>query len=295
MGGSAAAADLVATAFADALDIPFLVVRGYRLPGWCGPRDLVACVSYSGSTEETIAGYSEGAKRGCRLVVVASGGELVERASADDRPVVRIPGAAPSPRAGVGELVGGLIGVLHGAGVLPPVAIEEARRHVDDLAAALAPEVPTERNESKSVAAWLGDRVPVIWGSEGISSIAAFRWKAAFNENAEIPAFASSLPELDHHEVVGWAGEGPDRFALVVLRELGEHDRVGPRVEATLEEAGGLESRTVRASGGNPLGRGLELALVGDLASAYHAIGRGLDPAAMDPLTRVKQRLAGAG
>ena len=44
---------------------------------------------------------------------------------------------------------------------------------------------------------------PVIYGSDLTSSV-AYRWKTQINENAKIPAFAHSLPEMDHNEIVGW-------------------------------------------------------------------------------------------
>jgi Bacterial phospho-glucose isomerase C-terminal SIS domain len=79
-----------------------------------------------------------------------------------------------------------------------------------------------------------------------------------------------------------------------MLREKEEHDSVQPRLDATLEEVAdsGLERREVRARGPSPLARYLSLALVGDLASSYHALARGIDPASMDSLTRVKARMA---
>ena len=297
MGGSAAAGDVVATV----LDppVPLSVVRGYLLPAAIGPEDLVVCVSYSGNTEETVAAHEEAVRRSALAMAVCSGGALARRAGQAGTPVVRIPGSAPVPRAGLGELVGGLVGTLVGAAVLggADARVEEAAATLDAMGREFGPEVPTERNEAKQIADWIGDRIPLVWGSEGISAAAAWRWKTAFNENAETPAFASALPELDHHEVVGWTGDRGKGFRLVILREDGEHDRVGPRLEATLDEVtgSGLEWREVRARGEDPLARAMSLALIGDLASAYHALARGIDPAAMASLDRIKARLAEAG
>ena len=47
----------------------------------------------------------------------------------------------------------------------------------------------------------------MIAGAE-LAAAAAYRWKCQFNENAELPAFASVLPEADHNEVVGWEARG---------------------------------------------------------------------------------------
>jgi hypothetical protein len=80
---------------------------------------------------------------------------------------------------------------------------------------------------------------------------------------------------------------------LLILREEGEHERIQPRLDATLDEMAdaGLEWRQVWARGDTPLGRCLSLVALGDLASAYHGLARGIDPAAMEPLVRIKERL----
>jgi glucose/mannose-6-phosphate isomerase len=266
------------------------------VPAGYGEEDLALCVSYSGDTEETVAAFDGARERGCSVVAVCGGGELADRAREADVPVVVIPADAPVPRAGLGSLVGGVLGALAGAGVLSGAdqEIDTAGETIDAAARELGPEAPADGNESKQLAAWVGERIPVIWGTEGVSAAAAWRWKTAFNENAEVPAFASSLPELDHHEVVGWTAKRGEGFSLVILRESGEHESVQVRLDATLDELGasGLDWKEVRARGDTALARGMSLALTGDLASAYHALARGIDPAVMDPLDRVKRRLA---
>lgn len=296
MGGSAAAGDVVGSVYREAVEVPMLTVRGYRLPGFCGPSTLVVCSSFSGNTEETVAAYREAAVRGCRVLVVCSGGELEELAGSDGVPVVRIPADVPMPRAGLGHLVGATLGALTAQGVL------EARDHVtgaqgvlEALAGEIEPGQPGGHNSAKDLAAWLEDRIPVVWGSEGISEAAAWRWKCAFNENAKMPAFASTMPELDHHEIVGWAEDPRPGFALVILREEGEHESIDARLLATLEETGSLPWREVSARGTSPLSRALSLMMLGDVASTYHALARGLDPAPIESLERIKRRLVERG
>lgn len=296
MGGSAAAGDLAAAAYVDRGRVPMVTLRGYRIPHGYGEDDFVVCASYSGNTEETLAAFAQARERGCTVVAVCGGGALAEAARRAEAPLVVIPSEAPVPRAGLGSLLGGVLGAVAAGGVLSGTdeEVEAAAGEIDALVEQLGPEVAPDGNEAKDLAAWVGDRIPVIWGSEGVSGAAAWRWKAAFNENAEVPAFASLLPELDHHEVVGWSAKRGQGFCLLILREEGEHQRVQARLEATLEELAdsGLEWREVWARGEWPLGRGLSLAVLGDLASAYHGLWRGLDPAAMDRLVRIKERLA---
>ena len=294
MGGSAAAGDVAGAAFGDRAGIPMVTLRGYGVPRGYGDEHLVLCVSYSGDTEETVSAFEQARALGCPAVVVCGGGTLAGAARQADLPVVLIPAEAPVPRAGLGSLVGGVLGALVAAGALsgPDEEVEAAGASLDTLAAELGPEFP--RNEAKDVAEWVGERIPVIWGSEGVSAAAAWRWKTAFNENAEVPAFASTLPELDHHEVVGWTAKRGEGFCLLILREPGEHERVQARLDATLEEVAdsGLEWREVAAHGETPLARCLSLALVGDMASTYHALARGIDPSSMDALVRIKERLS---
>lgn len=293
MGGSAAAGDVLAGAYRDRVPIAVSTVRGYRLPAHCGPDDLVVCVSYSGSTEETLAAYAEAIGRGCRVIAVCSGGELAERASADGMAVALVPAGLPQPRAAFGGLLGAALGAL--GGLVPAEdEVEAAAESAASIAERLAPGIDSVRNPAKGIASWLGDRIPLVWGSEGVTEGVAFRWKSAFNENAKIPAFASVLPELDHHEVVGWSEGWGGGFRLLVLRHEDEHESVGPRLQATMEAIGGsgLETREVHAPPGPPISAALALTMLGDCASAYHALARRIDPAPIEAIARVKARLA---
>ena len=295
MGGSAAAADMVVAAFEDDAPVAMAVRRGYRLPSWVGHDTLVICLSYSGDTEEAVAAYDAARSVGARLVSISAGGTLAERASADGTAHATVAPGAPQPRAALGSLTGALLGVLTSAGLLEPddEDLTAASGSLRALAAELGQGTPTEVNRAKQLAAWIDARVPVVWGSEGVSAAAAWRWKCAFNENAEIPSFSSMLPELSHHEVVGWTKGVGDTFCVIVLREAGEHPSVEPRLVATLEEVRGadIDVREVRAEGPSPLARALSLAMIGDVASAYHAVARGIVPAPIDAIARVKRRL----
>lgn len=287
MGGSAAGADVAAAALG--ATVPIMVLRGYGLPAHAGPEDLVVCLSFSGGTEETLACHQEALQRGARVVAITSGGALADRADVH----VPIPADVPMPRAGLGLLAGAAAGVLVASGVVPDATpqLAEARSTLAALSEEIAPQRPG--NDAMEIAAAVGGHVPVVWGSEGIADPAAFRWKAAWNENAKVPAAASALPELSHHEVEGWS-EGRGRgFLLAILRHPGEHPSVARRLEATLPEieASGIGWRDVHARGDGALARMLSLILLGDVASTYHAIARGLDPTPIPLIARVKERL----
>ena len=301
MGGSGIAGDVAWALYAPRLSIPLVVVKGYELPEFAGRETLVFAVSFSGNTEETLAAYDEATQRGCRLVAVAAGGELAERAERDGVAVVPIPTDAPKPRAAIGYQAAAPIGVLERMGLVPHAADEvaEAAEVLDAGAATLGPASPTSENLAKRVARAVGERFPVVWGSEGLAWVAACRWRTDFHENAKWPAFASLLPELDHNEIVGWgSGGGAGRFLAIVLRHAGEHHRNADRVEATLRALGpvaGLAFEQVSASGAAPLARLFSLVQAGDYASTYHALARGVDPTPIAVLDDLKSAMAEAG
>jgi len=296
MGGSASAADLVTALLSPAATTPLTLHRGATLPAWVGKETLVVAISYSGGTEETIGCLGEALSRGCPAVAIAGGGELLETAVNAGAAAIRIEADAPMPRAALGDLGGSVLGLVNATGIdrVDQDQVTASVRELRDTAARLAPARPSGSNEAKQLARWLGDLVPVIWGTEGLAEPVAMRWKAAFNENAKLPAFASSLPELAHHEVVGWTRSASDRFAVLALRGGDESERAQERLAAAfsiLEDAGIAHREISVPPASPPLARSMGLALVGDLASTYHALGRGIDPAPIDAIHRLKGRL----
>jgi glucose/mannose-6-phosphate isomerase len=295
MGGSGVAGDVLRSLYAGRLHLPIAVVKGYELPEFCGRDTLVFAMSFSGNTEETLAAYGEAVSRGCRVVAVSAGGELAALAEADDVVRVPLPANVPVPRAALGYLATAPLGVLHAMGLVPrgPEDVAEAAELLDGLAAELEPNVPEARNEAKEVAGWLRDRIPVIWGSEGVAAAPAWRWKTQINENAKVPAWAAVLPELDHNEIEGWSAEAGFPYALIVLRHESEHPRIAARVEATLQSitAAGLDARKVWARGSQPMEELFSLIMLGDFASTYLGLLRGVDPTPIPVLSSLKERL----
>ena len=295
MGGSAVGGDVLAALAAPRLRMPVAVVRTSELPEWVGPHTLVVASSYSGTTGETLALFEEAVERGCRLVVVTSGGELARRAEELELGRVSVPGGS-MPRAAFGYLALGALGALGAMGVLPSLAadVDEAVLELEGVIGREGPDVPADANASKRLATAIGERVPVLWGADGIAAVAAERWRTQFNENAKVPAFAATMPELDHNEVVGWAGGRGDGFAVVALRHEGEPADVAARFEPSIEIAGasGALTQEVWAHGRSPLARLLTLVQTGDLVSTYLGIARGVDPSPIDAIVRLKRTLA---
>ena len=225
-------------------------------------------------------------------------GELAALSEADGTPHIPVPSDVTLPRAALGYLGAAVVAILGAVGLLAEARshVEAAAHALDRLAARVGAGEPVGSNEAKAVAAWIGDRVPVVWGSLGVAEAAAMRWKTQFNENAKTPAFASALPELDHNEIEGWSEGSGEGFAVIALRHEGEHPRVAARVEATREllAGSGLSFREVRAGEeASPLATAFSLVMLGDFVSTYVALARGVDPSPIPVLSALKDRLRG--
>jgi glucose/mannose-6-phosphate isomerase len=295
MGGSAVAGDVLRQTFRDRLPVSVEVNRSPLLPAYAGPHTLVIASSYSGETSETLSSVDEAIRRGCRMLAITSGGQLASMCRDHEIAFATVPPGF-QPRAALGHLAFATLGALESAGLLPSLEadVAESVSSIDALAAGFAPDVPTDDNPAKALAAWLGDRLPVVWGAEGIGAVAAMRWKTQMNENGKSPAWHAAMSELDHNEVVGWVRPVGELHAVIVLRSDHEHPEIAARfpLSADIARDAGAEVREVPVHGRGPLATLLSLITIGDFASCYVGLRHGHDPTPVDVITHLKAALA---
>jgi glucose/mannose-6-phosphate isomerase len=294
MGGSAIGGLLARAVLGDRCSRPLAVARDYGVPSWATPDTAVLCSSYSGETEETLAAYEAAGALGAHRIVCTTGGRLAQNARADGVPVIPLPGGF-QPRAAVGySLVVSLeVAALVGVGEALHTEIDVAAAHAEQLVSEWGPDSP-EDSLAKALARSLHGTTPQIAGA-GLTAPVAYRWKTQLNENANSPAFAADLPELDHNELAGWEGAPAlGRFSAVFLDDCDLHPRVRERIRLTQELIGdnAAASERVQSVGETAIERLVSLVLLGDLVSIYMAILEGRDPAQVDVLNTLKRRLA---
>lgn len=288
VGGSAIGGDLAAAALGDRLSLPLTSVRGYGMPGWTKPDRTVLLCSYSGDTEETLACYEAAEALGAKRVAATTNGELARCARRDGVPVIGLP-AGLAPRAAVGYTftVAAEIAALCGAAAGIRTEIDSSAAHLEAQRDALV-------ERAAELAATLEGAIPVVYGG-GLTSAVAYRWKCEINENAKLPAFSGALPELDHNEIVGWAGAGgaEARFAAVLLEDRGQHPRERKRFEVTASMIEPNAEAVVRleTEGDSATERMLWAVMLGDLVSLHLAARRGVDPTPIEPIDRLKDEL----
>jgi glucose/mannose-6-phosphate isomerase len=295
MGGSAVAGDVLRQTFRDRLSVPVDVNRTPLLPEYAGPHTLVIASSFSGQTSETLSAVEEAIVRGCRMLAITSGGRL--GALCDEHAIARasVP-AGFQPRAALGHLTFAMLGALEAAGLVPSIAadVEETLSSIRGLIAGMTPNVPTADNPAKELADWLGDRVPVVWGADGIGAVAAMRWKTQMNENGKVPAWHAAMSELDHNEVVGWVTPFGSMHAVIALRSDHEHREIAARFPLSLDIArgAGAEGREVTVPERGSLATLLSLVTIGDFASCYVGLRHGADPTPVEAIQGLKAALA---
>jgi glucose/mannose-6-phosphate isomerase len=297
MGGSGIAGDVAAAVAGPFMPVPVVIQKGYAPPQFVNEHSLVFAVSCSGDTEETVEAATMAGFDGARLVIVSQGGQLADLGGEWGAVHVPVDPAIPWPRAAFGALAIPILCVLDQVGLFPGAdgwiseAVDQLRRRRDQLRTS---------GQAAELAARLAGSVPVFYGGGSIGEVAALRWKNQVNENAKVPAFAGTVPEITHNEICGWdPATAQDRraFRPVFLRQDAEHPQLQRRfdylAEVAADAVGGIEH--VQAEGEGSLAQLLDLVLVGDVTSIELAYQLGVDPGPVDVLVDLKERLAEPG
>ncbi len=293
IGGSAIGGDLLRCYLADTLKAPVVVVRDYQVPAFVGRHTLAIASSYSGNTEETLSAYEAAKVRGASLLCITSGGELARRAAADGVPLATIPRGYP-PRTALAYLMVPALLALEKVGLVP--AQEEALQESMALLSTLAQEYdqPEPANPALAVASRLVGKLPVVYTSNALE-VVGVRWRGQLSENSKVLAYSSTLPEMNHNEIVGWGLlETVQRLVQVVLlRDGGDQARLQLRMEFLKELVARHSEPAIElfAQGQSRLARMLSLIHLGDWVSYYLALLNEVDPTPVKNIDMLKERL----
>ena len=311
MGGSGVAGEILKAVSGPTSPVPVVAHRGYTLPAWVGALDLVIVVSCSGSTEEALALHGEAVRRGCPSAVVASEGSPLALAGiAAGGLVVPVNPGGRQPRANLWALTVPVlqIGAAVGLCSVDADVWERLADLVDAEAMACGPMVSVPENPAKQLAYSLAGTLPLVWGCTPLMAVAALRFQAQCAENADYPVIPGELPEVNHNQVVMFDGAmaaiAPDdifadraeramSLSVVLLRDDAEHDQVMRRARYSrdMAEQRGIGVHELRGAGDDPLERFAQLTARLDMASIYLAVGFGVDPSEIGPITELKERI----
>lgn len=292
MGGSAIGGEILQDWLRDKLPIPVQICRNYTLPAYADRNTLVFAISCSGETEETLSAFIDAIHRKCMIITISSGGHLLSFSKKLKIPHVTIPNGRP-PRAAIPYVFFPLPVLLENMDILSNVEndIEEAIRVLKKVGGENSPRVPTKKNMSKMLALELKETIPVVYGFGQFRAV-AHRMKTQFNENSKLFSTHDVFPELNHNEAVGWEASETftKKFSVVLIRDNDESPEIRHRIEMTrllaLHKA--QKVLEIYARGKGRLAKMFSVLLVGDFVSVYLAIVRGMDPAPVKTIDRIK-------
>jgi glucose/mannose-6-phosphate isomerase len=286
---------LLQSVLAEAVPFPVELLGGYSCPAALSREDLLLVVSYSGNTGEALNMVTQAEKKGVPMVFITSGGKLAQLAEKNGISCVALP-AGYQPRAALGLLLAPQLYIFEKLGFFPRFKeeLEETLKVLEELRAENKLDVPAKQNEAKKLAAKIFSTIPLIYGSDRTYA-AAYRFKSQLNENAKMLAHAAAFTEANHNEIEGLYNlkRGGHNFSAVFLRGENDDEKTKKQMDITKSlvgaQVGGVGEALSR--GKSSLARLLSLAYFLDLVSVYIALLRGVDPAEIKAIPRLKKEM----
>ncbi len=296
MGGSAIGADLLSAFVLPSCPVPVTVHRDYGLPAFArGPETLVIASSHSGNTEETLSGFEQAQKSGCRILAVATGGKLSELARERNIPLWIFQHKG-QPRAAVGFSFGLLLAAFQRLGFAPDsaAAVRQAVADMREQQKTLALDVPVSRNPAKRAAGQAVGRWVTVLASDYLMPVAR-RWKGQISEIGKAWGQFEFLPEADHNTLAGlsYPEEIQSRMLVLFLRAPSDNPQNRKRSDLTRGAfmTAGFNTDTYDAKGGSPLSHMWTALHFGDYQAYYLAMAYQVDPTPVEAIEGFKQAM----
>jgi len=223
LGGSGIGGTIVSQLVGKDLKVPMLVNNDYTLPNFVGANTLVIVSSYSGNTEETLSALDIAMERGAEIACVSAGGRVIELAKEKGFNYIQIPTGIP-PRGSFGMNSPQLFYVLKAYGFID----DSFEKELLDAADSLDKNEEAIQAEALEMAKKIKGTIPVIYSDAAYAGV-SIRLRQQINENAKMLCWHHVFPEMNHNELVGWAG-GDKRFSVIMMRTEGDHVRTQMRM-----------------------------------------------------------------
>lgn len=292
MGGSALAAHIAQNW--PGFNRPFEICRSYQIPSYVGEDTLFIASSYSGNTEETLEATAQAEARGAGIIVISSGGTLLELAQSKGYPLLSLPTGYQPRHAVLYSLkaivsITDALGVTSGAGAQLEAETEWLKEQVQGW----LPTVPTNQNLAKQLALECIGKSVVIYSGPELWP-AAYKWKISFNENAKHIAWANQFPEYNHNEFIGWTKQPSEKpYAVLELRSSLDHPRIQKRFAISERLLSGMRPfpEIVNVQGETWCQKLLWAVTLGEFVSIYTALLGNINPTPVDIIEKLKTQL----
>lgn len=211
-------------------EVNLSIYRDYGLPKQSAEDQSAALYiasSHSGNTEEILDFADEAYSKGLDLIVVTTGGKLLEFAQENKIPAIVLPNDGIQPRTALGYSLLALYKIILPGQVAD---LQKLQNILDPQKNAV---------QAADLAKTLQNKIPVIYTSAQNRAV-AYNWKIKFNETGKIPAFYNSFSELNHNEMQGYdfVSENSalsEKFHFIFIHNNTDDERVEKRMKVTEE------------------------------------------------------------
>jgi len=223
MGGSHLAAGVLRS---HSPGINLYIHRDYGIPEYdddFNKKSLFIASSYSGNTEEVLDFADEAYSKGYEVLVITTGGKLIDFAKKNNLAYIQMPDTGIQPRLALG----------YSTIALASIVSKDLVPELQSLKYKIIPE--SIEKDGKELAEILQGKIPIIFTSTKNRSI-AYNWKIKMNETGKVPSFCNVFPELNHNEMQGYDfieknKNLSENFHFIFITESGEHPRIIKRME----------------------------------------------------------------
>ena len=262
LGGSGIGGTIVSELLSERCKVPILVNKGYDLPSFVNRYTLVLVSTYSGNTEETLSALHRADEAQAEIAIITSGGEALKFAQEKDCNHIVVPGGNP-PRSMLAYSFVQLLKLMSHFNL----ATGELMNEVSHAIQLLEENQGSIRAEGTEIAQFLQGKFPVIYAPDGYEGVAV-RFRQQLNENSKMVGWQGVVPEMNHNQLVGWAG-GTDQLGVIFFRNETDDPRIQKRIEINQEiiRRNTSHVREMWSKGGNKMEQMLYLIHLGDWAS----------------------------
>jgi glucose/mannose-6-phosphate isomerase len=272
MGGSGIGAKIVAQWIQDEVEVPVLIFQDYTLPKFINENTLLIACSYSGNTEETLFSFEQAKNQGAHIIGITSGGSLEKMCKENDYDCIVIPGGNP-PRSSIAFSVVHISNILVKLGLVSDSILFK----LEKSASLILENIESIKNEAKNLSSFLKDKTGIFYSTSEYEPL-LIRARQQFNENSKVLCLQHTIPEMNHNELVGWAG-GTNDFAVVFFDTKDLSIQNKKRFEVSIEVVKKHTSSVsiIESLGQNSIERTLYLMHLIDWASFYLSELNGVD------------------
>ena len=296
MGGSAIAGDILSAYLENELPVPINVNRKEFIPAYVSEKTLIIISSNSGNTAETLAAYNQAVEKKAQLLIITSGGKLIELAKENNIPLIKIPSGYP-PRQAFGFAFFTLLYQFSAWKwiTLKKEVIDDVKNTVKIILKRNAPEKPNRNHLAFNIARELNKKIPILYSASSAFEPILTRWRNQINENSKSLAFSNIIPEMNHNEIVGWEMNYPanDNLVVVFLQDVDLKGERKKRLKLTKEIISKKCQNIVDVypEGKTKLGKMISMIYLGDWVSYYLAMFYGKDPIDIKNIDYLKSKL----